>query len=644
MRIRLWQLRALGAGRRLAGIIAALTAIAVVALTTTTLVTVGSTHAGAATQSTSGYLAVGATVSRHTAAAVDGQALPALSKLTPKYSCSALANTDFSQIAGASTTILSATLVKPSKSSGTSYPYCDVSGIVNPQVQFELQLPTSTYAQRYLQEGCGGYCGNVGVTQPAASGQSGVDECVPLNNGEFVLGQDDEGHIGGGNADAWSVSDPMLKVDFGYLSEHVFALAAKAIIASFYGKAPAYSYYDGCSDGGREALMEVQRYPRDFNGIIAGAPAFNQAALNAMEEPYESTVDYTRSGQTILTAAKAAVLHTDIIKECADPGLKDGTVQDPRDCSPDWSKIQCAAGASDTASCLTAAQVVAAKKLYTGAVAPDGTHLYTGGEPYGAESAWPGIAIPASATSDVGLQATTFFHNIGLGYLRSVGLWSANLGLTPDNVPYNQQTFNEYVSTDNAGNVASIVDATDPDLAAFYQAGGKLIQWQGWADQFIPPYGSVAYRQAVIDTMGASAVSKFYRLYMFPGVYHCGGGYGPNVFDLLTPLIGWVEQGKAPTAVTAALVSGGTGPVGTGRSTGKVELTRPVYPYPEEVKYSGSGSTLDASSYVGYLPKTLFNDDIHWAGFPFKSGYEEWCSLDGSGQNLVCARKGQRDN
>ena len=608
---------------------AALAAVAALALVSTSLATPRATAASRA------YLTVGATVSRRTAAPVDTTALPQLGTLLPQYSCSQLASQDFSQIPGAPTTILSATLVTPT----SSYPYCQVDGIVAPQVQFQLQLPTTSYAQRYLQEGCGGYCGSVGVSQPAASGQNGIDECVPLNNGQFALGQDDEGHIGGGNTEAWAVDDPMLKVDFGYLSEHVFAVAAKAIIASFYGQAPRYAYYDGCSDGGREALMEAQRFPHDFNGIIAGAPAFNQAALNAMEEPYESTADETPSGQPILTAAKAAVLHTDIIQQCADPGLKDGTIQDPRDCQPDWARIQCAAGVTDTSNCLTAAEVAAAQRLYAGAVAPDGEHLYTGGEPYGAEGAWPGIVIPATASAG---EDSTFFHSIGIGYLRWVGLWRDNLSLRLDtSFPFSQLTFDQYVAENNPANLASVVDATDPNLTAFYRAGGKLIQWQGWADQFIPPYGSVAYRQAVLDTMGAATVSKFYRLYMFPGVYHCGGGYGPNVFDLLTPLINWVEQGQAPSRIVAALVSGGTGAAGTGPATGTVELTRPVYPYPEEVRYSGSGSTTEASSFVGYQPARLF-DDIQWAGFPFRSGYEEWCDLGGSGQDLVCARKAEQ--
>jgi hypothetical protein len=161
----------------------------------------------------------------------------------------------------------------------------------------------------------------VEVLRTAEGRLAAWDKRVPLNNGEFALGQDDEGHIGGGSTEAWAINDPVLKVDFGYLSEHVFSLAAKAIIASFYGQGPACSYYDGCSDGGREALMEARRYPSDCNGIIAGAPAFNQAALNAMEEPYESTTDENADGSPILTAADTTIPHTFIISQRADPAV-----------------------------------------------------------------------------------------------------------------------------------------------------------------------------------------------------------------------------------------------------------------------------------------------------------------------------------
>ena len=622
--------------RRLFSVISVIAVAVTAAATAFAAVTTTST-ASPATASDTSYLTVGATgVSRHTAAPIDTQALAQRAALTPQYACSALAQQDFSQVRDAPTTILSATLKTATSATGTSYQYCDVSGIVDPQVQFELQLPTQTYTGRYLQEGCGGYCGSAGVGQPAASGQAGINECVPLNNGEFALGQDDEGHIGGGSTEAWAINDPVLKVDFGYLSEHVFALAAKAIIGSFYGQRPAYSYYDGCSDGGREALMEAQRYPSDFNGIISGAPAFNQAALNAMEEPYESTADENADGSPILTAADTTVLHSFILGQCADPALHDGTIQNPNYCHPDWAQVQCSA--TLTSNCLTAAKIAAARRLYAGAVAPDGEHLYTGGEPYGAESGWPGIVIPP--TTGAGAENSTFFHSIGLGYLRWVGMWSDRLSLSLNTTfPFNLAAFNEYVNTANPANVASIVDATDPNLTAFYSGGGKLIQWHGWADQFIPPEGSVAYRQAVINTMGAATVSQFYRLYMFPGVYHCGGGYGPNVFDLLTPLVNWVEQGTAPSSVVAAAVSGGSGPAGTGSSAGTVEYTRPVYPYPEEVKYSGTGNVDDASSYVGYTPSTLTNDNYRWAGYPFTSGYEQWCGLTDDSKSLACSRR-----
>lgn len=601
--------------------------------------------AGAATsrRTSPGAFTVGARISRRTAAAVDPAALPPLATLEPKQSCASLESTDFTHLRGAPTTITSVSIASGTTASGATFPYCDVHGTVAVDVEFELQLPTRTYAQRYLQEGCSGYCGIVGVSQPPASGQAGIDECVPLNDGLFALGQDDEGHLGNDMSAPWATTgDPMAKVEFGYLSEHAFAVAAKAIIASFYGRAPRYSYYDGCSDGGREALMEAQRYPHDFQGIIAGAPAFNQAALNAMEEPYEAVADETPSGQAILTGASAAILHTAVITQCADVSLRDGTIQDPYDCHLDYAAFTCPAHVGDTSGCLTPAQVAAAKRLYAGAVTPKGVHLYTGGEPYGSESAWSSIVIPARNTAPAGEtpEDTTFFHGLGLAWWRAVGLWKDEPNAGPTGLAsFTLKAFRTYVSTKNRANVAAVVDATDPNLTAFYRAGGKLITWQGWADQFIPPSGSVAYRQAVIDTMGAATVEKFYRLYMFPGVYHCGGGYGPDVFDLLTPLIDWVEAHRAPSDVVAAEVSGGTGPPGTGPSTGTVELTRPVYPYPEMVRYSGSGNPDDASSFVGYMPHRLHDDDIGWAGYPFTSGYEEWCTPRGSAPD--CSRHPQ---
>ncbi|HKS99779.1 MAG TPA: tannase/feruloyl esterase family alpha/beta hydrolase [Rugosimonospora sp.] len=540
-----------------------------------------------------------------------GQAAPAQATtsartVAPVLTCPALSGVDFSGVPGAPATILSATLV-PAGTNGVSYEYCDVKGVVAPQVQFELQLPTRTYLGRYLQEGCGGYCGNVGVSaSPAASAG-----CVPLNTGTFAVGQDDEGHIGGGATDVWAIGDPQSKVDFGYRSEHVFALAAKAVQASFYGAPPAKSYYDGCSDGGREALMEAQRYPTDFNGILAGAPAQNQAALNAIEEPYEATLDFTPSGQVILPASKLTMLHAAVIAACATPGLRDGTIEDPRDCAFQPSSLQCPANV-DAAGCLTTAQVDVVNKIYNGAVSRTGEHLYTGGEPKGTENLWQGILIPPDGQG----QAAIFFTKIGSGYLRYVGQWVARPQATVNTNAYTVQNLLSY--RDGLGR---IYDATDPDLTAFYRAGGKLIQWAGWADQFIPPTTSTTYYQAVLDTMGARRVGEFYRLYMFPGVGHCGGGYGPNQFDLLTPLVDWVESGTTPSRVVASAAT----------------YSRPVYPYPTRVRYAGQGDVNSAASYVPYQPATRYDDHFAWAGAPFRSGYELWCRFDGT--RMVCTAR-----
>jgi hypothetical protein len=175
-----------------------------------------------------------------------------------------------------------------------------------------------------------------------------------------------------------------------------------------------------------------------------------------------------------------------------------------------------------------------------------------------------------------------------------------------------------------------IYDSTDPDLSAFHRAGGKLIQWAGWTDQFIPPTSSTTYYQAVKNTMGSTGVTDFYRLYMFPAVGHCGGGDGPNSFDLVTPMLDWVERGVAPTRVVAARVSGPPGGIGT------VQYTRPVYPYPELVKYSGSGDVNDEASYIGYTLNAL-DDNYRWAGAPFGSGYEASCKI-ADGVTVKCTR------
>ncbi len=558
---------------------------------------------------------------------------------TATMSCAQLATEDFSTVEGAATTIASAASVTLSSGGTTSYSYCDVKGKVLGEVGFELLLPISTYQQRYLQEGCEGLCGQVGAsTQP-----SQTTGCAAVSDGAFVIGQDDEGHESaglGGTSETWA-SSADLRAQFGYRSEGEFATAAKAIITKFYGASPRYSYYDGCSDGGREALMVVQRYPTMFNGVIAGAPAFNQTALNEFEESYMATIDFRSDGSTILPASKLAILHAAVMKKCADPALHDDTIQDPSTCSFDPVSLKCP-GSIDAISCLTAEQVAVVRKAYAGAEAPNGEHLYTGGEPYGSELGWAGLFIPNPGQS----QSSLTFYGIGLSFVQWLAGTTTHPQATLDSSMFTVANLKAAQAA-----TAKTYDATDPDLSAFYKAGGKLIMWQGTADQYIPPAGTIAYRQALVDTMGVSTLEKFYRLYMFPGVYHCGGGAGPSTFDLLSPLMNWAEKGIAPNVIIASTTSGGSGSGGPsggqfgggpsgapvaggstpsagppGAKTGgvgpssagasgvaNVSLSRPVYPYPERVRYNGHGSTSVAANYVAYTPRST-TSHYSWAG------------------------------
>ncbi len=548
-----------------------------------------------------------------------GQDLPVS---LPAFDCAELSGRDFGAVADAPISISSATRIAASDTN--PFEYCDVKGYVGGQIRFELHLPTTTYRGRYLQQGCGGYCGMVDLAMrpPASTG------CAPVTDGSLVVGTDDQGHSDTGGAEVWA-TDPQLKVDFGYRSEHVFALAAKAITTAYYGAAPKYSYYDGCSDGGREALMEAQRYPGDFDGVLAGAPAFNQTALNGFEEAYLSTVDFRPDGSAILPAAKVGVLHAAVIKECADPGLKDGTIQDPRDCEFDPASIGCPAR-KDNPDCLTPEQVDVVRKIYTGVVGPDGTHLYTGGEPIGSEGQWAGLIVPQDGKG----RDSTFMYKIGAGFLRWVGRWQADPKATVDSSVFTVANLRKFQDE-----VGGVYDATDPDLHAFAARGGKLIHWHGWSDGYIPTVGSITYRQALIDEMGQAAVDKFYRLYLFPGVFHCGNGYGPSTFDLLTPLMEWTERGKPPGAVIASkYANAGASNAMTGATAaagGTPEYSRPVYPYPRHVAYVGSGDPNVAGSYSVRDPAPR-DDHYKWGGNAFSSGYQQWCTSDG--RALSCHR------
>ncbi|WP_370362577.1 tannase/feruloyl esterase family alpha/beta hydrolase [Catenulispora sp. MAP12-49] len=500
---------------------------------------------------------------------VPNTAAASAAAIAPTRDCATLAAVDLTGLPDAPSRVLSAAAVT---ANGTTY--CDVKGYTAPQTQFEVKLPTATWQGQYVQIGCGGFCGDVPTSgaSPAPALSTG---CQPVTSGALVLASDDEGHVGASRLDGlWGKDDPELRTVFGYSSEHSLAIVAKALIHGYYGQAPTYSYFDGCSDGGREALMEAQRYPADFNGILAGAPALDATDFAGMLSAWVYRSDTDAAGHQILGVDKLPALHAAVLKACAGP---DGLIADPRTCSFEPASVQCPAG-TDAASCLTPSEVTVVRKFYTGPQDQAGRNLYPGGLPYGSELGWAGWDISPTGNA-LATNAAQFAVNY-LSYL------TGNDGSTaaPVNLSDFPFTDAEYAKLQRD---ARVNNATDPDLAAFQRHGGKIILYHGWADQAIPPFGTAAYYRAVADT--TKNYASFSRLYMIPAQYHCLGGGDPQATgDLLTPLMTWVQGGAAPSAVT-------------------FQTVKPAVGQPASITVSPF-DPFQAGSGTGY------NSDYHWIG------------------------------
>jgi hypothetical protein len=528
-----------------------------------------------------------ATAARHGTPAAPlaaSHAAPAnrLGVINPVMSCGQLATLDLAAMTGMAVSVASATTTTATPGGWTA---CDVHGNIAPQEQFEALLPTSTWRQLYLQTGCGGFCGTVNIAAQQANG------CVPLTSGQFVMASDNEGHFGTTAFDGTFGADPRLRQDFGHLSEHALAVLMKALIKMFYRASSAYSFYDGCSQGGHEGLMEAQQFPRDFNGIVSGAPASITQPLNVWYQAWNALANLGPDGQPILTADKLPILHAAAVKACGGPN---GLIMDPMTCKFDPASVQCSPGAPSTASCLTAAQVDAARKLYEGPRDAQGELMYPGWQVPGSELNWVPWVVPAPGSP------FTIDPSIALNTIRYLAYRGINprLGLT--DIPFTAAGFRQIMAASGA-----TFDATDPDLSAFRDAGGKLILWHGLADPAISPIGTIAYYQAVEDQMGGQAATqKFARLFLMPGMSHCAGGQGPNSFDALTAIIDWVEQGTAPSSLLTTQTPTSADPV----------QSLPSYPYPLVATYNGTGPVDVASSYHAAPPPEPFDAHIHWLG------------------------------
>ncbi len=502
--------------------------------------------------------------------------LPQRPVVRPVMACGALLAHAFPEMQHVTFRLLSASAA-PRSPGGPEF--CVVKGYVAPQVQFVLYLPTSTYAGRYLQGGCGGMCGVIGESITPSC------EDPQAFGGSFALSFNDSGHVGAAISDGdWALGAPELRKDYAYRADHVVRIAAAEILAAYYGKPPRWSYFQGCSDGGREALMEALRYPADFNGIVVGS-AFSMPAV--MEQfLWNAHVGLTPDGREILGPRATALLHDAVVQACdALDGTKDDQIDDPRLCHYDPARLLCRNGAKPPA-CLTRAQVTAARLLYQGPIDPRGEHLFPGGQPYGAELTWsqPG------GLDVMGLAAGGFIKYLAF----------------PDRLPasftWRDWKFDR-ASYERLAAASASYDARSADLRPFRAAGGKMILWQGSADQASGIYGMPEYYQAVQDVVGGlAAARRFVRFFLVPGVYHCGSGYLPYQEDFLGAMVNWVESGREPTRLVAVASL----PQGVVRQ-------RPLFAYPERTRYVG-GDVNAAKSFVGVTPPTAPDDHYDWVG------------------------------
>ena len=550
-----------------------------------------------------------------------------LEMVAPITDCVALAKADLAGPVGADVT-LTTSLIDTAKGR-----FCQVKGRIAPSIGFEVDLPQAKWTQRFLQAGCGGLCGNINASIGNASA------CLPATDGQFVVAASDLGHTGamGSPTEGDFGKDPQKLIDFAYRANHLTALAAKALIRAYYGRPQRYAYFSGCSDGGREALMEAQRFPDDFDGVSAGAPAMLFTVQNSFWHAWTTAANLDAAEKPILYQDKLASLHAAVIAQCDDlDGAKDGLLADPRACKIDPAKLICPTVSKETAGCLTAAEWHVAAKLYEGPTDAAGDHFLPGGVQPGSEMQWD--FIPPRPLSD-GAEPRGGF---GMNMLKSMAAL-----IYRDPRPDEADAARFPFTMDQLARVTQwhgLLDATNPDLSAFAGHGGKLLMWHGWSDTSIAPMISITYYQALQSQLGQAAADDFVRLFMLPGVGHCGGGDGFAQIDTLTPLMNWVEGGQAPTVILADKIAdrrmgpppGGpghpppnamaNGPDGRGGGMGATLApapyasapqprlgTRPIYPFPSTVLVAKTSGPKAPADHTGTADRATAAP-LSWAG------------------------------
>jgi hypothetical protein len=472
--------------------------------------------------------------------------------------------------------------------------FCRAAGVLKPtsdsQIKFELWMPATTWNGKFQDIGNGGFAGQIQYRRM-------LD---PLKQG-YATASTDDGHEGPGDL-SWIIGHPEKVIDFGYRAVHVTAEASKTILNTFYGKPAVHSYFNGCSDGGREALMEAQRFPEDFEGIVVGAPAnFWTGQLAGFVWNEQASL---KSPASYIPPAKLPTLQNAALSACSNlEGAKEGVLEDPRKCHFDPAAIQCKD--ADGPNCLTAPQVETAKAIYGGPRNPR-THrqIYPGYEP-GAEAA-PGDWAAWITGATPGKAIQYFFGNAYFAYMVFANpKWDFHTLNFDSDIKLAEDKF------------GPILNATDPDLRRFQARGGKMIQYHGWADSAVAPENSINYYESVSayphapdhGRKGEDSLRRtqaFYRLFMAPGMGHCAGGPGADVFgnkpgippptidsehDVVNALDRWVESNVPPEKIIATKYQDG------GPAKG-IAQTHLLCPYPQVAEWTGQGGKDNAANFV----------------------------------------------
>jgi pimeloyl-ACP methyl ester carboxylesterase len=484
--------------------------------------------------------------------------------------CEAIMHEDFAGIPDAATSILEARHIK---AEGANPSHCKITGVIAPQIQYELRLPDE-WNGRYLQSGCGGFCGF-----------NPINSCADGQARGFAVGASNLGHVGGVWAPPVWATEPQLRRDFGGRATHVLALAAKVIIERYYGKKAERSYFKGCSTGGREGLQIAQDHPEDFDGIIAGDPAF-AGRLGAIWNNWVAHTLMTPANRPVFAGEDLVLLNKAVLNACdAVDGLKDGILTDPRQCRFDPGKLLCRKGVAS--ACLSADQVAAARAMYGGARNSAGVQLHPGGAPYGSELDWNGPMMAEVATQS--LRFLSFPEARPTYNFRDFD-WDRDIAAVED----------------AARTYDPVAPRKAPDLRAFHQRGGRLIAYHGQADLGVPPEGLTDYYAQIWTREGGlERTREWFRLFMVPGMFHCRGGDVPDHFDMLTAIVDWVEQGKAPDGIVATQLD----------ANGAVKRTRPLFAYPNVAQYKGTGDQNDAANWT-LKPVKPGDDRIDWIWKP----------------------------